>query len=523
MSIRRGAFSGFDVRDERRYPTKLTVLVQGMSDAGEMYTSNVSLQGLFISTINPAPENQLLKLQIAIPDTEYWGETKVEMLVFVKHSFDVDTENPNGPGMGVEVYAIDDEHRTMWETYVRAIAGQAALDGGEGPAETSTPPDDVDEEEPEVDEEELEDDPGAVEEIESAWSQLDSKATPEVENDPATNEFLPDEISVEWTPSTLASFEGIESPSAEPEIPASTSQREDESEIEAAVDEALSMEQPESSRKKTSRPRRASQEETIADDWSKSLNETPKTGMPALDDSFDSDWGASESSEPDPDSDWENGESLDSDSDWAKTIQPAPPPVDVSSSDPGFKATPAAEQPALKGFDDYFGDIFDDESGQFGREGQSSVADAMGIGSGPEDRDSIPGALFDDSSNPPRQGVVRPKASQSLAGPRPLTPTATPLGLTAPSPRKRQAQSPTRQEPAASGELNLSEDLEVILRLAVSPEQLLGLDLDPSKAFLLTRIDGFTPVADLVDLVHFEREETLRLLTELVRAGVLTS
>lgn len=58
-------------------------------------------------------------------------------------------------------------------------------------------------------------------------------------------------------------------------------------------------------------------------------------------------------------------------------------------------------------------------------------------------------------------------------------------------------------------------------RLAISADQLVWHNLDPNKGFLISRVDGKVSVADLIDIVHLPRLETLRLLAELATDGII--
>jgi hypothetical protein len=63
--------------------------------------------------------------------------------------------------------------------------------------------------------------------------------------------------------------------------------------------------------------------------------------------------------------------------------------------------------------------------------------------------------------------------------------------------------------------------LEATPRIAVGYEQLVWQNLDARKGFLLSRVDGTMSVQDIIDIVHFPRQETIRLLAELVDEGIL--
>ena len=58
-------------------------------------------------------------------------------------------------------------------------------------------------------------------------------------------------------------------------------------------------------------------------------------------------------------------------------------------------------------------------------------------------------------------------------------------------------------------------------RLAVDPTRVPSLPLGPQVAFVLSRIDGACSVDDVLDMSGFAREETLRILYELLQQGVI--
>ena len=57
--------------------------------------------------------------------------------------------------------------------------------------------------------------------------------------------------------------------------------------------------------------------------------------------------------------------------------------------------------------------------------------------------------------------------------------------------------------------------------VAISADQLVWHNLNQNKGFVLSRVDGKLTVADIVEIVHLSRHETLRLLSELVSDGII--
>jgi hypothetical protein len=57
--------------------------------------------------------------------------------------------------------------------------------------------------------------------------------------------------------------------------------------------------------------------------------------------------------------------------------------------------------------------------------------------------------------------------------------------------------------------------------LAIEPAQVVELPLGPQAAFVLSRIDGASSVEDVIDMSGFGRDETLRVLHDLLEQGVI--
>ena len=64
-------------------------------------------------------------------------------------------------------------------------------------------------------------------------------------------------------------------------------------------------------------------------------------------------------------------------------------------------------------------------------------------------------------------------------------------------------------------------NLESTPTVALSADQLVWHNLDPNKGFVLSRVDGKMSITDILDLVHLDRHETIRLLSELAEDGII--
>lgn len=60
------------------------------------------------------------------------------------------------------------------------------------------------------------------------------------------------------------------------------------------------------------------------------------------------------------------------------------------------------------------------------------------------------------------------------------------------------------------------------LRLTISQEDLLRQDLKPREAFLLTQVDGFVSIDDLISVSSSDRFQTLEMIARFIRQGILT-
>jgi hypothetical protein len=55
----------------------------------------------------------------------------------------------------------------------------------------------------------------------------------------------------------------------------------------------------------------------------------------------------------------------------------------------------------------------------------------------------------------------------------------------------------------------------------VAPKELTRLSLDPKSGFILSRIDGVTPLETLLDMCGMPREEAARILGNLAARGII--
>jgi len=63
--------------------------------------------------------------------------------------------------------------------------------------------------------------------------------------------------------------------------------------------------------------------------------------------------------------------------------------------------------------------------------------------------------------------------------------------------------------------------LDAVPIVTVAPEELVRLPLDPREAFLLTRVDGVSNVAHLLEVAAMPREHVFELLERLIGVGAL--
>ena len=107
---------------EGHFPFDLVVTVMGARGGAEHHSFSVHQTGLFIATDSPAPQQQLLRLMIHIPDQpaiEVWGSV----------DYVVETECSDYPqGMAVEFFSMDGKSEVQWTHLLDGLRGSPLSD-----------------------------------------------------------------------------------------------------------------------------------------------------------------------------------------------------------------------------------------------------------------------------------------------------------------------------------------------------------------------------------------------------------
>ncbi len=107
-------------RRDKRYPARLAIRTRVAGRLKDLFTADVSFRGLFVSTSEPAPIRQLIRIEGILPP---------DGVPFATHAMVVRVVTPgeaneHGPGFGVQFYGMGDERRA-WEAYVQHVQKSA--------------------------------------------------------------------------------------------------------------------------------------------------------------------------------------------------------------------------------------------------------------------------------------------------------------------------------------------------------------------------------------------------------------
>jgi hypothetical protein len=119
------------------------------------------------------------------------------------------------------------------------------------------------------------------------------------------------------------------------------------------------------------------------------------------------------------------------------------------------------------------------------------------------------------SAPPAAPSRSAPPVAPSRSAPPPAAPSRT-----APPPTPAQAPQPTART-LTQAFLKAIGGNDGVLQIAVPPARLTELQLSSEAGFVISRIDGMTSIEETLDLSPLGRVETLRILHDLLRTGVL--
>jgi hypothetical protein len=91
-----------------------------------------------------------------------------------------------------------------------------------------------------------------------------------------------------------------------------------------------------------------------------------------------------------------------------------------------------------------------------------------------------------------------------------------------PFPERESARDTLPEVPVSSGAPHSQElSLASVPFVAVPREQLVTLPLDARQGFVLSLVDGYYTLEDVIDMCAFERVETIEIISGLLQSGVI--
>lgn len=111
------------MKDERRYgariPMRLLVKARYGGVSHPLYTQNIALEGLFITTPDPPARHTLTYLELTLPGDD--ARTRLHAMVVRSNSAEFAAENALVPGMGVQLYGLGEATRRTWVSFIERI------------------------------------------------------------------------------------------------------------------------------------------------------------------------------------------------------------------------------------------------------------------------------------------------------------------------------------------------------------------------------------------------------------------
>lgn len=108
-------------RMDERFACEVTVDLVWNRQRSRLRTVDVGYRGLFLRTDTPPNLRQLLRLEVPLPD----GEVLVIHGMAV-HVLQIGDPSPNGPGVGVQFYAVDKDCASRWGRFVDGVRKRGA-------------------------------------------------------------------------------------------------------------------------------------------------------------------------------------------------------------------------------------------------------------------------------------------------------------------------------------------------------------------------------------------------------------
>jgi uncharacterized protein (TIGR02266 family) len=103
-------------RRDKRYPARLAIRTRVAGRLKDLFSADVSYRGLFLSTHEPPPLRQLIRIETLLPP----GAVRFATHGMVVHVVAPGEPGGHGPGFGVQFYGMGDERRA-WEAFVQYV------------------------------------------------------------------------------------------------------------------------------------------------------------------------------------------------------------------------------------------------------------------------------------------------------------------------------------------------------------------------------------------------------------------
>jgi len=109
-----------DKRRVPRYSVSLPVRIRLKRSTVEMLTSEVSRHGVFVRSDDPIPVRHLVQLTLTLPDSKI-----VEVMGMVARIVRPGEDEPSGPGMGIDFFAMSAAAKTHWAEFIYRLRQEA--------------------------------------------------------------------------------------------------------------------------------------------------------------------------------------------------------------------------------------------------------------------------------------------------------------------------------------------------------------------------------------------------------------
>lgn len=119
-------------RKDERFPVAIRARIRhGNARADDLVTDDVSYRGAFLQTLRPPPLRQLVRVEFML----HAMSTEVRAHAVPVHVLSSTSTRHAGPGVGLHLWALEGEARSLWEGFVDYVRerGGAACGLADGP------------------------------------------------------------------------------------------------------------------------------------------------------------------------------------------------------------------------------------------------------------------------------------------------------------------------------------------------------------------------------------------------------